>query len=456
MINYYQDVFSNSPLFHLSHVEQLYASWSDRDLRQELEAYGTGLMAVAREPGRVDGVSVCAQSGNLLQHDQLVQLLLYTDRLIIPDPLFPLIGRMSPLQRALNDTFAGADLGTARQRAAVAQQARYLKSLEPALRHGFIHPMPLEALHGARPIFTFSSENFEECVPPELRGWFRERAVIRPVRQVEGHLAVMNALVSEPCSPICVGFGEQFQMVDRFVRNSFNFVNEPARVLTLHGSWDVTPTAEEFDAWIGQCVNRAASKLLNQLTQELAWADQQGCLLLTNCELKHELLQLHWQSSDSSEETTLNNLLRMELPLLTGASLETLCQLRAAEGQALASLRIFLSRKLSGLRSTADPASLHKGLKDIAYEIQDIQIREVEQALTKAARQFPFEVVAGLAAFFTVVVSSMPTGVISVLQGLGAGATVAARGQAHIATFKQHPGFFLWKVREKSRGRRHL
>jgi hypothetical protein len=455
------EFIKDSPLFKSKYVKSKYQRLSDQDLMRELARYREYALQVAtaeeerarwQAPGK-QNLSVFPETlGFRVPNQELLKrCALYTADVVIDDPLFRLTVPKNDQSDAMT-ALVGMPHSESVDRERLAQAATDIYKLRSGIVTNFIRMLPVSYLHEPpeQVPFTSSDNGFADILPSELLAWFRENAEVLPaIKSERGWQFRGDPLV--PGRLIGVHFkGTPFStvtlraLVEAKVLSSEEMDAQTQLIAMEHRLPDEPPDQERFDAWVFQTVNQAAGHFYNRVAAELEMADSFGSTYLPTSPFVAELLNKEWsqpQARDLSGDV-FNSVLTLELPILEGVSFEKLVDLRHKDGEAFHNFRIALEKGLRELRLTSDPAELQIKIQNLAHELGEVQVAEVNKKLAKIKRGLPGDVsiLAGS------LLAAILTGGLASPAVLGAAGLIYKIRQDLIAEVRENPAFFLWKL----------
>lgn len=445
-----------SPLFNPKHIQDQYRRFSDQDLQKELDAYREYcLREISLQASRdKKNLSIFSEGFNsfLPKEALLRQCALYVEEIIINDPIFEIARPSDELAKGLNSYLGMKESGIDRNK--LAQLATYVNQVRPAIQANFVKFFPVSHIHEPpkQIPLTYSENLYSDVLPDELLKWFRESAVIYPLRKGEqGWYHTFEIEPLKPCRAICINFeGHSHQPnADRFY---FLFATEvlarDEETHTIEFAYtlpETLPSEELFNNWVFQSVNKTALGFSNQVYSEMYLAEQVGATYLTQSPFIAELLRKNWPQEPNFKADILNVLLDLEIPILEGVSLNRIIDVRQKEGEAFQNFRVDLERRLRELRHVSDPVELQAKSQDVVHEFSEVQINEINKAIAKvkkkmAASAIPF--VGGL----VMTIQANGFGIPALVYAIDKGYKTYAE---YISEVKENPAFFLWKVTEK-------
>ena len=445
------DFLSDSLLFDQEHIATKYADVSDAELWTELEKYRAHVLARAEnllaETAGVEGtlsVYFDTSSRALPTVDLLKQCALYFDMAVIDDPIFPLTRRSTASAAAIGEYLGLSAPELSRD--GLSSSAAFMRSVRTMTAGQFLKFVPISAVlepPDKTPI-TYSANLYAERIPIELREWVRQRARVTTLRRSDRkgwNWKPGDAL--EVGRAICVDFKDYgrafpyFLFVSKFERHA----DDPNRFTVIQWMPESPPPGEQFEAWVQQSVNQAGGDVLGHLQVDLVHTAHSRSMFLTESAFLADLLRL--RSGPTLSEDVAQFALQLDLPVLAGISVGDLMRVRNEYGEAFHAFRLTLQRHLRELRTLQDASVIEKRLQNLQHELEEIQVADVE----REARRVQREVLRSLVIGAVSVGVAVPTAGWS-LTGLVPAAAAAYRaGTGYSDRVKEHPAFFLWKLK---------
>ena len=297
---------------------------------------------------------------------------------------------------------------------------------------------------------TYSATLYAERIPIELREWVRQRARITTLRRSDRKgwdWRPGDAL--EVGRAICVDFEDYGGAFPYFLFASKfeSHADDPNRFTVIQWMPESPPPGEQFEAWVQQSVNQAGGHVLGHLQVDLVHAAHSRSMFLTESAFLADLLRL--RSGPTLSEDVARFALQLDLPVLAGISVEDLMRVRNEYGEAFHAFRLTLQRHLRELRTLQDASVIEKKLQNLQHELEEVQVADVE----REARRVQREVLRSLVIGAVSVGAAVPTTGWS-LTGLVPAAAAAYRaGTGYGDRVKEHPAFFLWKLKDRASSR---
>ena len=451
------DFLSDSLLFDQEHIATKYADVSDADLWTELEKYRAHVLARAEdllaETAGVEGtlsVYFDTSSRALPTVDLLKQCALYFDKAVIDDPIFPLTRRSTASAAAIGEYLGLSAPELSRD--GLSSSAAFMRSVRSMTAGQFLKFVPISAVlepPDKTPI-TYSATLYAERIPIELREWVRQRARITTLRRSDRKgwkWRPGDAL--EVGRAICVDFEDYGRPFPYFLFASKfeSHADDPNQFTVIQWMPESPPPGEQFEAWVQQSVNQAGGYVLGHLQVDLIHAAHSRSMFLTESAFLADLLRL--RSGPTLSEDVARFALQLDLPVLAGISVEDLMKVRNEYGEAFHAFRLTLQRHLRELRTLQDVSVIEKKLENLQHELEEVQVADVE----REARRVQREVLGSLVIGAVSVGAAVPTTGWS-LTGLVPAAVAAYRaGTGYGDRVKEHPAFFLWKLKDRASSR---
>ena len=121
-------------------------------------------------------------------------------------------------------------------------------------------------------------------------------------------------------------------------------------------------------------------------------------------------------------------------------------RVRNEYGEAFHAFRLKLEQHLRELRTLQDASVIEKKLQNLQHELEEVQVADVKREARRAKRELGGSLVIGAVSVGAAVLT---TGWWASLSGLVPVAAAAYRA----GRVKEHPGFFLWKLKDSAPSR---
>ena len=451
------EFLSDSLLFDQERIATKYADVSDAELWTELEKYRAHLLArtedlLAEIAGVEGALSVYFDTSSHVfpTVDLLKQCALYFDRGVIDDPIFRLTRRSTASDAAFGEYlgFSAPELS----RDDLSLSAAFMRSVRSMTAGQFLKFVPISAVlepPDKTPI-TYSATLYAERIPAELREWVRQRARITTMRRSDRKGWTWrpgDAL--EVGRAICVDFEDYGDAFPYFLFESKfeSHADDLNRFTVIQRMPESPPPREQFEAWVQQSVNQAGGRVLEHLQVDLVHAAHSRSMFLTESAFLADLLRL--RSDPTLSEDVARFALQLDLPVLAGISAEDLMRVRNEHGEAFHAFRLTLQRHLRELRMLQDTSVIEQRLQNLQHELEEVQVADVKREAQRVKREVFRSLVIGAVS----VAAAVPTTGLS-LTGLVPAADAASRAAtSYRDRVKEHPAFFLWKLKDRASSR---
>jgi len=444
---------TESFLLDSEHIEDGYDKFSDDELRQELDRYRDHALSEAPVPSDFEQLDLRVSAGtNTVSLDKLKQGALYVEQVVVDDPLFRLTHRQSEIARVSSQALGFEKDPDRVDRRRLVAAASYLKEITPMVASDYVVPIPVSVLFeppAEIPLYAPADRN-KSAVPEGIREWFWDRVQLSSLERTEdGWIDVGEFNIGRGLRVSFEGAGRD---------GDFIYHLQEAEVVDYDDEEDVArfamripdhpPQEKEFYAWVEQSVNGSAYELIKRFHTEAAFSYDLNSSYLSPNPFAFELLQQTIGEDSNIPTHTANSVLQFDLPLVN-ADAETLMKIRDKEGEAFQNFRLKLEELFRELREIDDPNEAEKRKENLAHEISEVQVRDVQQKVSSIKKKLPYEV-AGIAISLA---SGIATGGLSTVAGLaalGAAAKAGLTAQNYRTEVAQHPAYFLWRVKNES------
>ena len=447
------DYLSNSLLGNKMALENGFSQYNDEELRMELNKYREYILSNINEihdeiqNDDKNNLSICIESfQDLPDEETYKQLLLYMDKVIIPDPIFKLTETPSELTKA-SSHFLGLTYANGINRKDLCDAINYVFNIEQLICSQIIIMVPVSLIHEQPEVtpILYSPTSFSDIIPKELLEYYRSIAKVYNLVPSECGLKVISEKTLEVGTRILVEFIDE----DCCGKAFFQYCNAKANEKNGDASISVVPadviTENEFKFWVNQSINQASNSHFNDVYQELVLSAICGCMYLTRSNIVSNVLRkVIVKPSKTAGLVTLA--LSLELPITSNIPMKDLISIRQNYGQAFHNFRTSLNSKLINLNLNADSADIKHQLDSISYEMNMLQVQEVEKEYRKITRTLKIDALG----FTGSLIASFINGGLT---AVGAAATFAKGiidANKYYTDVHEHNGYFLWKLNKRS------
>ena len=443
------DFICSSFLGDKNSLSSCFSRYNDDEIRNELKKYRQYVLTNIEEIyGEInndkDSLNISLDSSEQLPTEDVYrQLLLYMDQVIIPDPLFQYTEEHTQITKA-SACLLGLTPSDRINKEDLCNAIKYVFEIEALIISGIVVMAPVSLFHEQPqkiPI-RYSPSAFADVIPEAILEYYRSIAKVYNLVPKDGKIKVIMEKPLELGTRIMVEFTDndccgksifQYYHIKNGEKNNMIFI--PAESITN----------KEFDAWVNQSINQASNSHFNEVYQELILSAKCGCMYLTRSNIISNVLKKAiTKPSKQAELATVA--LSLDLPIASTIPIEDLISIRQNYGQAFHNFRTELNSKLLTLNMNSDYDELKRQVDNISYEMNTIQVQEIEKEYRKIAKTLKIDalgVTGSLIANFT-------TGGLT---ALGAAATFVKGvfdANKYYTNVHEHNGFFLWKLKKRA------
>jgi hypothetical protein len=373
----------------------------------------------------------------------LKQSALYIHQYVLPDPLFPFTKKRSETNNAIASYLGFKSDGLDRHE--LVRAVKYLKTLTPMVAANYVKLLPVSILFEPpeQPPIYHSDNQFSDLLPSELLEFFRARAIVRSLRQVDKEWVVDNDLIIGRAITIEFRDHKSSDLKVQFLfQPEFTKLDDSGHFGARLFIPPDLPSPEMFEGWVTQSVNRASSDIYQELRTEVRMARQLGASLLTDSILISNLLTRFFPSGPATATHTANLVLNVELPFFDNLDTDRLMSIRTNDGEAFENFRNELDKQLWDLRFESDPDRLRSKAQKVFHDLGTVQthlLRMKAQDLRKGALA---QAVILSATFAGTLVAAGLTPIAPIVAAAG----MAKAAADYRTALRANPAFFLWKA----------
>lgn len=448
------EFLENSFLFNTTSRDNIYSMYSDNDIYSELQRYREYILLSAdeiRSEVRNDDnkLNVCIEScKELPTEDMYKQLILYMDQVIIPDPIFDLAEPKSPFSETAGQLM-GFSTHEKVNKNKLCDLVDYIVCIIPLIDAGFVVMVPLTHIHERTEIpILYSPTAFSDVIPKNILEYYRSIARVKNLESSEKGLIVKDEENLHLGTRILVEFADEDRLTGHLYQymttkvldydkksGEAKFVFEPADSIS----------EIEFTTWVNQSVNQAANTCFDKIYKELIFSKLYGCMYLTKSNIVSKTLnKVIDRPSKKAELATMG--LSVDLPVTNQVLMKDLISIRSNYGDAFHNFRTELNSKLLSLDFCSDAESLCRQIETISYELNNIQVQEVEKEYRKISRTLKLDIVSMTGSL----IASFATGGITAIGAAGAFVKGVTDVSKYFADVHEHNGYFLWKLNRQA------
>lgn len=449
------EFLQNSFLYDTTSWKERYKGYTDKQLEEELQKYRDYVLAHLDEiKGEIHTASsklnICIESCNHFPTEELYkQLVLYMDQVILPDPLFSETHTRSPFTKTAGKML-GLPASDSINRKAICESISYIGQIATLITNNFVVMLPISIMHeGSKEVpITYSPTAFSDVIPNSILKYYQSIVAVRNLVPTTTGLRVITDKPLEMGNRILVDFidgDRQGGLLYQYMHTKVIDYDTKTGAASMEFRLADEMTSEEFSAWVNQSINQAANHQFITLYKEVVFAQESGCMYLSQSNIVSNVLKLAIdQPSKAAEIATLA--LSFDLPVTSQIPLTDLLSIRNKYGDAFHNFRAALNSKLLSLDTCGDEAELQKQLSAISYEMSTLHTHEVEKEYRKIARTLKLDA----AAFTGSLIANYTAGGLT---AIGAAATFV-KGITDIAKYytnvHENNGFFIWKLNKRA------
>lgn len=195
-------------------LENGFSQYNDEELRMELNKYREYILSNINEihdeiqNDDKNNLSICIESfQDLPDEETYKQLLLYMDKVIIPDPFFKLTETPSELTKA-SSHFLGLTYANGINRKDLCDAINYVFNIEQLICSQIIIMVPVSLIHEQSEVtpILYSPTSFSDIIPKEILEYYRSIAKVYNLVPSECGLKVISEKTLEVGTRILVEF----------------------------------------------------------------------------------------------------------------------------------------------------------------------------------------------------------------------------------------------------------
>ena len=461
-INY--DFLTESFLFKDKSIEERFKSYTDKQLRDELDRYRDYVlsnMEMIRKEITLDKRKINVTIESFVHRPSkefLKQLVLYIDCVLIADPLFDLTEIISNASEVMAE-YIGMQRLDKIDRENLIDSLKYMKENTPLIECDFIKFVPISLIHEVPkdiPI-RFDEHGFRDALPESLMSMLKEKMDVRNMVSDNGRLIVLLDKPLQKGTMLYLRFPEIDSRPGEVV--TFQRMELDGGV-ALDGGFkaklyipdDISDY--EFTTWLEQSRNTAAKQLVDEISKEYAFAAGFNSMYLTESQLKASILASMWDGSSRADIANLA--MNLRLPIIDNADLITILDIREKYGESFKNFRVSLGNELIKLREIDDLDRLKKQLEELSYQINEVNVNDIDQDMRKLKNSI---IVDGVIVTGSLLMSCMANdsgsiagnamSVAGIISGLFVTAKELSADLKGFADIEDRPEFFLWKLEKK-------
>ncbi len=278
--------------------------------------------------------------------------------------------------------------------------------------------------------------------------FFRDQAQVYPLHKVDRGWALGQPEELAPCRAIGIHFSDDIRssMIYFLAQQEILSFDKETGVMSFVQRLPEEPPDEHlFENWVFQSINKTALAVFERVYNEVQTAHNLNATYLTNSSFVADLLNAKLLAPTGSVKTeVLNLVLDLELPVMEGVSFDRVIDIREKDGEVFQNFRVDLEKKLRTLRQIDDVDKLRTEMENVAHELSEVQVNEVNKKIAKIKRNMvsdAFILVGGLATIIQAEGLGIPVLTYAVTKGL-------RTYNEYVSDIRDNPAFFLWKIKD--------
>lgn len=445
----------DSFLFLSECVAEGYSKYQDSEITSELEKYRNFVLEnienIQNEIKHThDKLNISIETFNELPtEDVYKQLVLYMDQVVIPDPLFELTEERNPFSDTVGQ-YMGLQKTSGIERQKLTDVINYIKCIYPLIESGFVVMLPVSLMHEAPKEIgiNYSPTSFSDIIPTPILEFYRSIAKVHNLEKCD------TGLRMDPGKPLMLGTQIYIDFPCEIKSNGCIYqymlqevveYDEETRKALFRMYIPDTIDAPTFNAWVNQSINQAANHHFKEKYSELVLARKSGCMYLARSPLTAHILQMAIEKPSKDAELS-TMALQLDLPVLSQLPITDILDIRKNYGEAFHNFRNELNARLIGLDSIDDTDTFRRQLASISYELNNLQVKEVEKEYRKITRTLKLDALALTGSL----IASFATGSITAVGAAGAFVKGISDIGKYYTDVHEHNGLFLWKLNNQA------
>lgn len=437
-------------------VESAYSKYLDSQIVSELQRYREFVLENAEDIQNEikqthEKLNVSIESFNSLPTEETYkQLVLYMDQVVIPDPLFELTETKNAFSDVVGE-YMGLQKTPCIEREKLIDVIDYIKCIVPLIEGGFVVMLPISLIHEAPKelAVNYSPTSFSNVIPAPVLAFYRSIAKVYNLEKCK------NGLQMDPEKPLVLGTRIYIDFPDDIKSNGCIYqymlqevveYDEDTKKALLRMYIPDTIDVRTFNAWVNQSINQAANHHFREKYSELVLARKSGCMYLSRSPLTAKILQMAIEKPSKDAELS-SIALQLDLPVLNQLPVTDILEIRNNYGEAFHNFRNELNAKLIGLDAICDADAFRHQLDAISYELNNLQVKEVEKEYRKIIRSLKLDAVALTGSL----IASYATGGITAIGAAGAFVKGISDISKYYTDVRENNGLFLWKINKQAR-----
>ncbi len=200
-----------------------------------------------------------------------------------------------------------------------------------------------------------------------------------------------------------------------------------------------------FDTWVNQSIDQAAIHHFSEKYLDLIFAQSYGCMYLAQSTLTSSVLSQAIEKQSHNAELA-SKAIQMDLPILNKLPLFEILDIRNNYGEAFHNFRTELNSKLNNI-TAIDGEELSAQLERIYYELNNLQVNEVQKEYRKISKRLKLDAIACTGSL----IASFAAGGITAVGAAASFVKSIVDISAYYTNVHEHNGFLMWKLNKKAK-----
>lgn len=446
----------NSFLYSNECVTSEYSKYQDKQINSELQKYREFVLGnyidIQNEIKHThEKLNTSIETFNELPTEDIYkQLVLYMDQVVIPDPLFQLTEERNPFSDTVGQ-YMGLQKVSDVERQKLTDVINYIKCIAPLIESGFVVMLPVSLMHEVPKeiAISYSPTSFSDVIPTPILNFYRSIAKVHNLEKCDTGLRMDSKKPLTLGTQIYIDFPDDIKSkgnIYQYMLQEIVKYDEKTGEALFRMHIPNTISKETFDHWVNQSINQAANHHFKEKYSELVFARKSGCMYLTRSPLTAKVLQIVTEKPSKDAELS-SMALQLDLPVLKHLPITDILDIRNNYGEAFHNFRDELNAKLIGLDSIGDADTFRRQLDSVSYELNNLQVKEVEKEYRKITRILKLDALAVTGSL----IASFATGGITAVGAAGAFIKGVSDIGKYYTDVHEHNGLFLWKLNNQAK-----
>jgi hypothetical protein len=456
-------------------LEKRLADWEDEEFERFFQVYDEAARsrALVYIP-KATSTSIFADSvAGKVPSSLLRQLCIYADRFYIHDPILPLQDSFrrldSEFPRIISSQSHKGRL--ARFRDEVRKDIKSILEVRPLADAGILHITPSALLRSrSAPGAIYASEFYGPKgqfsvgddiqspaaeYPPALGRYVNDHLVVTGFRFDKKGVPIIENQLSGPTNSIAIRFDDGvspsiYCLADVQPGGASTESHYHFRMYYDYTQTNSPPDKPTFYHWMVGESRKYVRGRMQDLETDLTLASLAEAHFLTPFQSSRDLATINL-SKEPTSNPVLSTLLKVNLPYLSGVSLQDLANARANEA-AFNDFRMALDKAFSKIESFSEEQR-HLETDRIIRDLLDAPLGRLDKQLKALANHTGIQAVLLLGSLAATTISGLVPVTTALLGAAAVAAAAYRKEKGEQEKLKEHPSFFYWDVTKNARNR---